>query len=285
MQNTLLIDITKDAAEEAVFPDSTRYSSISQKTIKQICKQTNASHREIEIIALENQIIPQCYARNMKAFSPSDQSRLLQSSAAVVGLGGLGGTVAELLARTGVGKLTLIDGDVFEESNLNRQLLSSPAVLGESKAKTALDHLCRINPAVELKIHTEYLDQENCHSMVSGSDIVVDCLDNLKTRFLLEKTTKQNNIPLVYGAVGGHTGQVMTIFPEDSGLEKIYGNPASVPEKGIEAKLGTLSPAVFMVASVQCAEAIKVLLNRNNISRNKLVILDPFDLLFDVLQL
>ena len=285
MENTDVLALIKNAALDSTFPDNTPYISISHEAVGQISTASKLSCREIEIAALNHHIIPQRYARNMKAFSLQDQARLLQSTAAVIGLGGLGGTVIELLARTGIGRLILMDGDVFEETNLNRQLLSSPSVMGQSKTQTALVHINRINPSVEIKTYNEYLTENNCRSLLEGADVVVDCLDNLKTRFLVEQSTKRMGVPLVFGAVGGHTGQVMTIFPEDKGLEKIYGDPTALPEKGIETTLGTLSPVVFMVASAQSAEVAKVLLNRNSILRNKLLLMDPFDAIFDVLEI
>ena len=285
MSGTDLLKRIKKAANMTVFPDTNAFASISHDAVTQINQQTNISCRKIEIAALGQQIIPQRYARNMKTYSVKDQSILLESAVAVVGLGGLGGTTIELLARSGIGKLTLIDGDTFEESNFNRQLLSSPSVIGKPKAQIALEHINHINPSVEVTVYNEYLNTDNCRSMLEGALIVVDCLDNLKTRFLLEQATKKMNIPFVFGAVGGHTGQVMTIFPEDAGLKKIYGELTSIPEKGVETELGTIAPVVFMVASAQCAEVIKVLLNRKNILKNKLLILDPFDALFDILEI
>jgi molybdopterin/thiamine biosynthesis adenylyltransferase len=102
---------------------------------------------------------------------------------------------------------------------------------------------------------------------------------------LLSKITKDKNLPLVHGAVGGHTGQVMTIFPEDDGLNKIYGMAGTFPEKGIEAELGTLPAVVFMVAAAQCTEVIKVLLGKQNILRDKLLVMDPFDGVFRILPI
>ena len=113
-------------------PDGSPYVSLSFSAECQIAEQTEYSLKEIELQALEHNIVPERYCRNQTSLSNRDQRKLLQAHVAIIGLGGLGGTVTEILARIGVGKLTLIDGDCFDESNLNRQILSSPANLGRA---------------------------------------------------------------------------------------------------------------------------------------------------------
>ena len=107
------------------FPDDTFYTSISVENIANLAKFFEVSGQYIEITALEENIVPERYARNMKMYSAKDQATLLKSRVGIVGLGGLGGAVTEMLARSGIGTLNLIDGDIFEDSNLNRQFLTS----------------------------------------------------------------------------------------------------------------------------------------------------------------
>ena len=221
----------------------------------------------------------------MKSFSTADQLLLLKKTVCVVGLGGLGGAVTEILSRMGIGRLILIDGDHFEDSNLNRQWLSRMDLLGVSKAVAAQKRVLDINPAIETLPHLEFIDETNVDRLVLGADVIVDCLDNLKARFTLEKAAGKLKTPMVSGAVAGSTGQVTTLFPEDQGLKSIYGDPQCLPEKGVEASLGTLAYTVTMVSACECAEVIKILLNRGTPLRKKLLILNPLENLYESISL
>ncbi|MFO7964743.1 MAG: HesA/MoeB/ThiF family protein [Desulfobacterales bacterium] len=283
---TTATDSIISAARNIRLPDHSLSPALSVKDAGRIATEHNVSIRDVEITALENAIIPERYIRNRTSLSLQDQITLLQKSVCIVGLGGLGGTVSEMLARLGVGKLILIDGDVFEDSNLNRQLLSTMKTLGASKAQSAAYRVNLVNPAVEVVCHTEFLTAENAHRLTSDApDLIIDCLDNVKTRFLLEDLARKSGSVMVSGAVAGNTGQVTTIFPEDPGLVRIYGNPDKLPERGVEVHLGTLPYAVALVAVLECAEATKVLLNRGIPLRNKLLIINPLENLYEIMQI
>ncbi len=224
--------------------------------------------RSAETAAVDPQEIPERYARNRGTFSGRDQSMLFGSRVCIVGLGGLGGAVTEILSRLGIGALTLVDGDVFEESNLNRQILSTTQNLGASKATAAQSRVRQINPSVQTRIHDELLDAQNAARFIEDADVAVDCLDNLKTRFVLEKAAKVAGIPLVSAALAGTYGQITTIFPQDQGLALIYGPEDQVPVKGAEAALGTLPYTAMAMASLECSEFTKILLKRGSLLRN-----------------
>ena len=273
------------SAQPKEFPDKTAYNSISLSQIVQISKATGVSSRQIEIMALENGVMPERYARNMKSFSPQDQIALLKAQVSIVGLGGLGGTVVEILARIGIGILNVIDGDTFEESNLNRQFLSIPEQMAKSKADAAAQRIKTINSAVEVKVHHRFLDAENGVALLRHSNVCVDCLDNLKTRFILERLCKQIKLPLVSAALAGATAQVTTIFPQDQGLKLIYGAEEKVPPKGAETALGTLPYAVTFLAALECADVIKVILDKPGLVRNKLLVADLDDTVIDIVTL
>ncbi len=245
----------------------------------------DVSSRQIEILALEHGVVPERYARNMRTFSPQDQIALLNARVSIVGLGGLGGAVVEILARIGIGKLNVIDGDVFEESNLNRQFLSTPARMAKSKAEAAAQRIKTLNSAVALNAHARFLDAENGVGLLRHSDVCVDCLDNLKTRFILERLCKQIGSPLVSAAVAGASGQVTTIFPEDQGLKLIYGVEEKVPPNGAETALGTVPHAVTFLAALECAEVIKIIQNKPGLLRNKLLVADLDDAVIDIATL
>ena len=214
------------------------------------------------------------YSRNAKTLSADEQSILSASAVCIAGLGGLGGSVAEMLARTGIGSLILVDGDVFETSNLNRQLLCTEDVLGQSKAAVAKNRIHLVNSSVRVKAIDTFLTPENAPDFLKGADLIVDCLDSIPARFELENAARAMAVPLVSGAVAGTCGQVTTIFPEDMGLKLVYGPADTIPPHGAEATLGTLSFSALLVAAIQASEAVKVLLGRGEPLRNSLVIID-----------
>jgi len=273
------------SANPKEFPDKTFYNSISVKQIMNLSKAFGASGREIEIMALKHGVVPERYVRNMKTFSPQDQVALLKAQVGVVGLGGLGGAVVEILARLGIGTLNVIDGDTFEDSNLNRQFLSTPKRIAKSKADTAARRIKEINPSIAVNHHSQFLDQNNGLDLLNRPDVIVDCLDNLKTRFILERFCRQIGSPLVSAAVAGSTGHVTTIYPQDKGLTLIYGDPDKVPSQGAEASLGTVPYSVTFLAALECAEVAKIIQHKGFPLRNKLLVADLNDGVFDVINL
>lgn len=266
-------------------PDKTPYTSISVNNIGKISRKSGVSCREVEVTSLEAEIIPERYVRNMKSFSPSDQATLLRSRASIVGLGGLGGTVTEILARLGIGTLNLIDGDVFEESNLNRQYLCRESLISTPKADAAAKRVEEINSSVTVIHHLKYLNEDNASGIIENSDVVIDCLDSLSGRFILEKASKKAGYRLVSAAVAGNYGQITTIFPEDPGLRLIYGDADKAPDKGAETSLGALSHTVSLIAALECSEAIKILLKNGSLLRNRLLVVDLADNSFETMQL
>jgi molybdopterin/thiamine biosynthesis adenylyltransferase len=272
-------------SETKTFPDKTPYRSLSVANVLSLAGRSGASGREAEIAALENGIVPERYARNMRTFSLEDQAALLQARVGVVGLGGLGGTVVEVLARMGVGHLRLVDGDRFEDSNLNRQLLSTVEGLGQLKSEAARARVSRINPSVDVTALFEFVTAENAEAVLAGCDVVVDCLDTLRTRFVVEDACRRIGCPLVSAAVAGSSGHVTTIFPEDKGLRLIYGEPGQLPLKGAETSLGTLPYTVVFLATLECAEVVKVILKKGKLLRHKLLVADLMDGVVEVMNL
>jgi len=266
-------------------PDGTSYRRISVEDIVRLSTAFGVSGRDVEIAALEAGTVPERYVRNMKTFSLDEQIILLRSRVTIVGLGGLGGAVTEILARVGVGTLLLIDSDIFEDSNLNRQFLSTPDLIATSKAAAAAQRVRQINSSIVVQQYNENLNDSNSLSLIENSDVTVDCLDNVPSRFSLERAAKQIGLTLVSAAVAGVSGHVTTIFPEDPGLELIYGESDQRPQKGVETSLGCLPQAVTLLASVECSEVIKILLGRGELLRNKLFFVDLVSNTMDVLQL
>ncbi len=211
------------------------------------------------------------YDKNKSLISQEEQEILAKKTVGVVGAGGLGGYLAELVVRLGVGKVIVIDGDLFEESNLNRQRFSNEDNLGEPKATEAKRALERVNSQVEIVAFHDRISIDNGEELLKEADLVLDGVDNARTRLLLQEICKQLEIPLVHGAIGGWYGQVSVVMPGDDTMSTIYSDP---DVKGIEKELGNPSFTPALVASYQVAEALKLLLDRGEILRKKILYID-----------
>ena len=242
------------------------------------------SIREAELAVLEAGVVPWRYLRNLGTVGLTGQAKLLQSTAAVVGLGGLGGYITEALARMGIGRLILIDGDTFEEHNFNRQLLSAEAKLGTEKAQAARRRVSEINSAVEVSDHTLMLTRENLPQLLEEADVVVDALDRLPTRLVLQDGAQALGIPMVHGSIAGFLGQVMTIFPGDPGLRSLYGDQ-ELPEQGLEAQLGTPAATPMAVAAWEAQEVVKILVGQGELLRHRLLVMDMESGTVEILRL
>lgn len=222
------------------------------------------------------------YQRNQNLISQEEQTKLAGSTVAVVGLGGLGGNTSEQLARLGIGKLILIDLDCFDPTNLNRQLFATEANLGERKVKGALDRLSQVNSELDYVCVDERLTEDNASEILKDAQIVVDAVDNIETRMMLQKICKSLKLPFVYGAIGGWYGQVSFIAPGDDTLNLIYPETGAI---GIEKKLGNPSFTPALVSSIQVAEVLKYLLGKGELLQKKLLIIDLLNQDYSVIDL
>lgn len=180
----------------------------------------------------------------------------------VIGCGGLGGYVVEILARIGVHHITVVDHDTFDVTNLNRQLFSTENVIGRSKVAVCVKRIMEVNSEVEISALECRLERQNAFTILKGHDVAVDALDTIKTRILLAESCKELGMPMVHGSIGGWYGQVATILPGDATLDLLYG---SSDDKGIESEKGNLPFTASAVASFQCAEVIKLLTGKGEL--------------------
>jgi molybdopterin/thiamine biosynthesis adenylyltransferase len=214
------------------------------------------------------------YDRNKNCISAVEQEGLAQARVCVIGCGGLGGYNIEMLARVGIGHISAIDGDVFDVSNLNRQLYSDMDVIGQGKADVAARRVHAFNPDITITPIKAFVSEENAKELLENHDIIVDSLDNIETRKTVAKLCQQLNIPFVYGAIAGWYGQVSTIMPGDQTLEKLY---RSKVKSGAEKKLGNPSFTPALIASMQVAEVVKILTQKGDILQNKVLFIDTLD--------
>ncbi len=220
------------------------------------------------------------YQRN-GIVSRDEQALMRQKKVCVIGCGGLGGYIIEMLARFGIGTITVVDGDVFDETNLNRQLLSVMETIGKSKVFTASERIAAIDPNIIVNVNALFLDQENVYDIIRGHDVVVDALDTNNVRSVVLNACQTLGIPMVYGAIAGWYGQVSTVFPEDSWVKlQLMGTP----EKGVEKQIGNPSFTPACIASVEVAEVIKILLGRGELLREKIMFIDLLNNEVEILE-
>lgn len=222
------------------------------------------------------------YLRNFSTISKEENTLLRQSKVCVVGCGGLGGYIIEMLGRIGVGTITAVDGDVFEESNLNRQILADENTIGLSKAKVAKERMAIVNSDINIIPIVDFIDESNAEGILSGHKVIIDALDNIPSRLILQDACEKLQLPLVHGAIAGWYGQVSTILPGDFTLNKIYGENTS---KGVEKELGNPSFTPALISSIQVSEVVKLLINRGDLLRNKLLFINTLEQEYNVINL
>ncbi len=241
----------------------------------EIARQSGLELPEVYREALGLGILPCRYIRNGDVLSVGEQLRLAGSRVAVAGAGGLGGQAILLLARLGVGTLVVVDGDRFEESNLNRQALCAGETVGEWKALAAAAAVSAVNPGVRVIPHPVKLDAGVVDGILAGSDAVIDGLDNVPDRMLLQDAAARRGIPMVHGALAGFEGRVMTVLPGDAGVRALYGEgPGPEGPERPEAVLGVPAVTAALVGTLQAMEVLKILLGRGTLFRNVMAYAD-----------
>lgn len=271
-----VITLIKEVARKYVDPAGREILVLDEASCREISQKCHISLREVHGTGLEQGIWPFRYVRNREILSQQEQKRLIESSVAVVGAGGLGGNVSLLLARVGIGRIILLDQDVFDETNLNRQAGASLHSLGKPKAQETARLILDVNPSVEVEARQVRITGDNAIQILDQIDVIVDALDNIPDRMLLQSIAKKLGTPFVHGALAGFEGQVMAVLPGDPGLELVYGNRGEVQEPGSrpEAILGVPPMTAAMVACYQAMEVLKILLQRGQLLRNKMLYLD-----------
>lgn len=255
--------------------NGTKLSVISLKDSRAVALRRGITPLEVEIACLENGVVPMRYLRNIGTAGIEGQLKLLCSTVAVCGAGGLGGGVIELLARQGIGHLVIIDNGRFVENNLNRQIMSDEHVLRRSKVKVAAQRVRRVNSAIDVKVCSAHIGDSNVDGLLNGCDIVVDALDSLSSRMVVEASCRRLKLPFVHGAIAGYCGQVMTVLPGDKGLSAVYGPGCEV--QGVEAVTGNPSATPAAIAAWEVQEVVKLITGTGEPVRNRLLFVDFAD--------
>jgi len=212
----------------------------------------------------------------IKGFGKEGQEKLKRARVVIAGGGGLGSPSSIYLAAAGVGVLRIVDYDRVELSNLNRQVLHWDEDIGRRKIDSAAEKLRKLNQRVEVETIEEKITEANVSRLVAGFDLIVDAMDNLPTRYLLNKAAIDRNIPFFHGAVYGFEGRAMTIIPgETACLECVY-HGATTPEE----KFPVIGVAPAIIGCIQATEVIKYIVGIGELLTNRLLIYDGLSLKF-----
>ncbi len=207
------------------------------------------------------------------------QQKLKCSRVVIAGAGGLGSPAALYLAAAGIGNIRLIDHDIVELSNLNRQILHGTGDIGKPKIESAAMKISALNPHVNFESVSETVTVANASRLVADADLIVDALDNLETRLALNRAAVACRIPFIHGAVSGFEGRAMTVIPHRTAcLGCLYKGPV----KKEKFPVAGVTPAV--IGSLQATEALKYLLNLGSLLTDRLLIYDGLNLKFDEFQ-
>ena len=193
------------------------------------------------------------YIRNLGALTEQECAVLRTKTVLVAGCGGLGGYLIEMLLRLGVGTIRAADGDCFEASNLNRQLLSSPLSLGQSKADAAARRAALVNPDVRFVPISQFVMTENAAELSQGCDAVLDALDNIQARRLLAHACAEAGIPLIHGAICAWSAQAAVVMPGDDLIDRIYPEGVSLSSK---ASLSFTPPFCAALQTALCTRLL-----------------------------
>jgi len=211
------------------------------------------------------------------------QDRIGASHAVVVGCGALGCASADLLVRAGVGRVTLIDRDVVDPTNLQRQSLYAEADEGEPKAEAARRRLSAVNSSIEIVAHASDLTPENARRLTEGADVLVDGTDNFETRFVLNDLAVERGVPYVYGGAVGTRGMAFAVPAANEraaeGLPCVRCLFPEPPPPGSQPTCdtaGVLGPVVAMVGAYQAGEALKLLVGRTDLVMRSMLDFDPW---------
>ena len=207
------------------------------------------------------------------------QEKIKKARVVIAGTGGLGSPIALYLTAAGVGTLRIIDNDKVELSNLNRQILHWDKDVSKSKTASAYDKLTKLNKNVNLETVHITIDDSNAAQLTEGFDVIVDAMDNLSTRFLLNKAAVKHKVPFIHGAVSGMEGRAMTVIPGKSACIKCLYHAA--PPKIKFPVLGT-TPAI--IGAIEATEVIKYITGIGTLLTDRLLIYDGLNMKFTELK-
>ncbi|SPT75611.1 Probable adenylyltransferase/sulfurtransferase MoeZ [Arcanobacterium haemolyticum] len=220
------------------------------------------------------------YTRHIRLanFGDAGQSAVESARVLVIGAGGLGSPALMYMAAAGVGTLGIVDDDVVDITNLQRQVLHSTPGQGRPKVETATEALTALNPNVTIEAHQYRITSENAADLVNAYDIVLDCSDNFATRYLVNSACEAAGVPHIWGALIAYYGQVSVFLHdgESPTLEDLYPQSDEYNQLPSPQVKGTFGPVCGMVGSLMAVEAIKILTGVGKIMSGRVALFDAF---------
>ena len=216
------------------------------------------------------------------------QKMLTRSSAVIIGCGGLGSVIANNLVRAGIGKLRLIDKDILEESNLQRQLLfdGEDVINKTPKVIAARKRLKEINSGIDIEAIYEKVDKNNINESIDGFDLVLDGTDNFPTRYIINRACIERSVPFIYGAVAASFGMVYNIMPGKGICLRCLFREEPSGENILNCNtVGIINTAVNIIASIQTTEALKFLTGNSDDMIEGLINIDVWDLSLNIIDI
>ena len=230
------------------------------------------------------------YSRQMllAGVGEAGQQKLLASKVLIVGAGGLGSPAAMYLAASGIGEIGIVDDDVVDLSNLQRQLAHRSVDVGRKKADSMARALAALNPAVRVNIYRERFSEDNAEDILCDRsyDFVLDCTDNFPAKFLINDACVRLHKPFSHAGITGFSGQIMTVLPGESPCYRCIFE--DVPEEGTvptSREIGVLGAAVGVMGSLQAVEAVKYILGIGDLLVGRLLIYDALTMKFREVEL
>jgi molybdopterin/thiamine biosynthesis adenylyltransferase len=212
------------------------------------------------------------YARHLliDGFTEAHQQKMAEASVFVAGSGGLGSALLTYLAAAGVGHLGIVDFDVVAESNLNRQVLYHPELIGQSKAKNAAKRIAELNPDCRLTVFEKKITADNCANLIAAFDLVADATDNFAARYVIDDACEKQHKPFVYASVEQWGGQISVFHHQGAkGYRSLY------PEAPADSKTpGVLGPVAGLIGLYEAIEVVKVITGLGEPLVKKLMVID-----------
>jgi len=217
------------------------------------------------------------YSRQImiSGFGEEGQAKLKKAKVFIAGVGGLGSVTATYLAAAGVGLIRVVDHDRVELSNLNRQIVHRDEDIGKNKVDSAAKRLREINPEVKIEAVAETITEANISELLAGCDLIVDAMDNLPIRYLLNKTAIEKRIPFFHGAVSGFEGRAMTVIPGQTAcLRCVYRGAV------VEGSFPVVGVTPGVIGCIQATEVIKYIVGMGQLLGNRLLVYDGLNMKF-----
>ncbi|MBD3211746.1 MAG: adenylyltransferase [Candidatus Lokiarchaeota archaeon] len=224
------------------------------------------------------------YSRQIlsESIGEEGQQKLSKIKILQIGTGGLGSPCALYLTAAGIGELRIIDSDTVSISNLQRQILYSEADVGREKVEVAKERLSSLNSSVNIKAYKDYVDDESIKKYIHDIDFLIDCSDNMKTKFLVNRTGIQNNIRTVIAGIKDFYGQILTINPKESACYQcVFSEPEDEEES--ESPLPVIGVTAGILGTLEALEVIKTVLGLPNLE-NQLLMVNLLSMTFNKIK-